>query len=437
MHRVVIVGGGFAGLNAAKRLRGAAADVTLVDRRNFHLFQPLLYQVATAGLSPGDIAFPLRRVLRRQSNARVIVGEMDGLDINRRLLLLKDGEIGYDTLVVATGATHSYFGNPEWARFAQGLKNIEDATEIRGRIYYAFEAAEREADPEKRIAWLTFVVVGAGPTGVELAGALAEIARDTLKDDFRSIRTEESRILLLEASDRVLPVYPPALSHPAELQLLHLGVRTLVGARVTSVDATGLVYERAGIEQHVESHTVLWAAGVKGSAAGAIIARETGTTLDRAGRIPVQPDLSVPGHPEILVLGDLAYIETDGAMVPGNAPAAIQMGQYAARLIRARLESRAIPPFRYFNKGSLATIGRHAAVADFGRVRFSGPIAWLAWLFIHLMYLVGFQNRILVLIQWGFLYFTYNRGARLITGNTAPMSWYSLHAGRSGDSDRK
>ena len=429
-HRIVIVGGGFAGLYAAKALGRVDADVTLVDRRNFHVFQPLLYQVATAGLSPGDIAYPLRLVLRRNANTRVLVGEMIGLDAKGRRVLLRDGEIGYDTLICATGATHSYFGRQDWERLAPGLKTIEDATEIRGRLFFAFEAAEREPDPARRMAWLTFVIVGAGPTGVELAGALAEIANDSLRGQFRSIRPEDARILLLDASERVLPPYPPDLSVQAERQLVELGVRAINHAKVTDIDPDGVTFETNGRTERIESKTVLWAAGVKGSPVGSLVAAETGAELDRAGRVMVLPDLTVPGHPEILVLGDLAHVEQDGGLVPGVCPAAMQMGEYAAKLLDRRLRGGISPPFRYWDKGSLATIGRHAAVANFGRIRFDGPLAWLAWLFIHIFFLIGFQNRFLVMAKWAFQYLTFNRGARLITGDPKPLPKFTLNTQR-------
>jgi len=429
LHRIVIVGGGFAGLYAARAFRNADAGVTLVDRRNFHVFQPLLYQVATAGLSPGDIAYPLRLALRKNRNTRVLVGEMTGLDAVKRKILLRDSEIGYDTLICATGATHSYFGRDDWAHHAPGLKTIEDATSIRGRLFFAFEAAEREPCAERRAPWLTFVIVGAGPTGVELAGALAEIANDSLRGQFRSIHPPDAQVLLVDASDRVLPPYPATLSAQAERQLVQLGVRPIRGCKVIEVDAGGVTLETPAGRQRIESKTVLWAAGVRGSRVGGMIAAATGAELDRAGRVLVAPDLTVPGHPEILVLGDLAHVEHGGKLVPGVCPAATQMGQYAARLVQRRLKGQSSPPFRYWDKGSLATIGRHAAVADFGRIRFGGLLAWLAWLFIHIFFLIGFQNRFLVMAKWAFQYLTFNRGARLITGSLKEMPRFSLNTG--------
>jgi len=415
MHRVVILGGGFGGLYAAKALRRAAVDITLIDRRNFHLFQPLLYQVATGSLSPGEIAAPLRSVLSRQKNTRVLLGNAIDLDVQGRRLILDDGAIPYDTLIVATGARNHYFGHDEWRSSAPGLKTIEEATEIRRKILYAFEAAERETNPARRAEWLTFVIVGAGPTGVELSGALAEIARDTLRHDFRSIRPEESHILLLDAAAHVLPSYPVSLSESAERTLVRIGVRSRLGVKVTCIDPAGVTLEGG---ERIATRTVLWAAGVAASEFGAVLAKCAGAQLDRQGRIMVAPDLTVPGHPEILIVGDLAHLEQDGNLVPGVAPAAMQMGRYAADTIVARLRGRTLGPFHYWNKGSLAVIGRAAGVADFGKLRFSGFPAWFLWLFIHLMYLVQFRNRLIVFLRWGIQFFTFDRGARLITGGT-------------------
>jgi NADH dehydrogenase len=419
-HRVVIVGGGFGGLYAAQSLRRADVDVTLIDRRNFHLFQPLLYQVATGALSPGEIASPLRYVLNRQKNTRVLLGEAVDIDVEHREVLLKDNSrVGYDTLIVATGSTHHYFGHPEWSTLAPGLKTIEDATEIRTRILLAFERAERETDPDERRANLTFVVVGGGPTGVELAGALGEISRDTLRQDFRSINPAEANIFLIEGEPRVLPTYPPELSKAAEDSLIRLGVQTRTGAFVTGIDEHGVTVKAGASEGHIRATTVLWAAGVQASPLGAILAKHTGAALDRAGRIQTQPDLSIAGHPEILVIGDLAGFIQDGQQVPGVAPTAIQQGHYAARVVLKRLRNQPVQPFYYFDKGSLATIGRNHAVAKIGPLKFSGPLAWLAWLFIHLLYIVEFENRLLIAFKWAYDYFTHNRGARLITGEWA------------------
>lgn len=415
-HRVVIVGGGFGGLYAARALGRAPVSVTLIDRRNFHLFQPLLYQVATGGLSPGDIAAPLRHALRKQKNTEVLLAEMNGLDTARKVVITEAGEIPYDSLIVATGATHSYFGHAEWETVAPGLKSIEDATRMRHRMLFAFEAAERETRAELRQRWLTFVIVGGGPTGVELAGALGEVANKTMSEDFRRIRPEEARILLLDAGPRLLQTFPESLSHEAEAALIRLGVRARCGVRVTAIDIDGVSVEASAGAERIEAKTVFWAAGVRASSVGAIIAAQTGVALDRAGRVNVNADLSVGNDTGIYVVGDLADIRQDGKPVPGVAPAAMQMGSYAARNIIARLSNRPVSaPFRYVDKGNLAVIGRAAAVADFGTVHMSGYTAWLAWLFIHLFYIVGFQNRILVFIQWAFHYLTFSRGARLIT----------------------
>jgi len=414
-HRVVIVGGGFGGLYAAKRLGKAAVALTVIDRRNFHLFQPLLYQVATGGLSPGEIASPLRVVLRGHSNTEVLLSEAVDFDIANRRVILADGERPYDDLVIATGATHYYFGHDEWELLAPGLKTVENATEIRSRILLAFEEAEREPDPAQRHAWLTFVIVGGGPTGVELAGALGEIANDTLRRDFRHINPAESRILLLEGTDRVLPSMPPDLSRKAERQLIALGVRPRLGARVVGIDAAGVTIESAGKNEHIAARTVLWAAGVRASGLGRKLAERAGAPLDRAGRVLVEPDLSIPGHPEIHVIGDLASLTQDGKLLPGLAPVAMQQGRYVADLLVRKLRGQATRPFRYFDKGTLATIGRNRAVAQFGRLHVSGFPAWFLWVFVHLMYLVEFENRLLVFVEWVYNYITRNRGARLIT----------------------
>jgi NADH dehydrogenase len=417
MHQVVLVGGGFAGIQAAKALDQAPVELTVLDRHNYHLFQPLLYQVATGGLSPGDIASPIRAVLSRQQNARVLLEEVETFDTAARAVLCSSGaRIPYDTLIVAAGSTHHYFGRPEWEGVAPGLKTVDDATRIRGRILMAFENAEREPNPEVRRAWLTFVVIGAGPTGVELAGTLAEIARDTLRHDFRAINPEESRILLLDAGSRVLSPYTEELSADAANYLIELGVRPMLGCLVTHLTPTSVEWKQSGGTHQVATRTILWAAGVMGSPLAAELARGTGCELDRAGRVRVNADLTVPGHPEIFVVGDMAYVEQDGKPLPGVAPVAMQQGRYAARVIRARLNGASDPDaFRYRDKGSMATIGRHAAVAMVGPLHFSGFLAWLAWLFIHIMYLVGFANRVVVLVRWAVNYLTFNRGARLIT----------------------
>jgi NADH dehydrogenase len=417
-HRVVIVGGGFGGLYAARVLGRAPVSVTVIDRRNFHLFQPLLYQVATGALSPGEIASPLRYILQKYRNTQVLLTEMVDLDAVGRRVILRDGEAPYDDLIVATGATHAYFGHDDWAKLAPGLKTIENATAIRSRLLAAFEHAEREHDPVKRRAWLNFVIVGGGPTGVELAGAIGEIANDTLRHDFRHINPSEAQILLIEGEPRVLPSFPPDLSAKADRQLIKLGVRTREGARVTQIDEDGVTVHGDGRDERIATKTVLWAAGVRASRMGKVLADRAGAQLDRAGRAMVEPDLTIPGHPEIFVIGDLArYTHQGGKPLPGLAAVAMQQGRYVGRLIRDRLEGKtAKRPFHYLNKGSLATIGRNKAVAQFGRLHISGFLAWFTWVFVHLMYLVEFENRLLVLTEWIYNYITRNRGARLITG---------------------
>ena len=415
-HRVVLVGAGFGGLYAAKALKGAPVGLTVIDRRNFHLFQPLLYQVATGSLSPGEIASPIRHVLSGDRHARVWLAEVRDIHVEHRRLLLDAGEIEYETLILATGAHHHYFGHDDWAAVAPGLKTIEDATAIRSRILQAFESAEREPDPDERRAWLTFVIVGAGPTGVELAGALGEIANDTLRHDFRSINPAEASILLLEGGERVLPSFPPDLGKIAELDLVKLGVRSRTGAVVIGLDNGGVTVRAGDRSERIAAKTVLWAAGVQASSLGRILAEHTGAPLDSIGRVIVQPDLTVPGHPEIFVIGDLAnFSHQTGRPLPGVAPVAMAQGRYVARAIRARLRDETMPPFHYVDKGALATIGRNKAVAAFGRLHISGFLAWIVWLFVHLMYLVEFDNRLLVLVEWVYDYVTRNRGARLIT----------------------
>ncbi len=421
-HRVVIIGGGFGGLYAAQALKRAPVDVTLVDRRNFHLFQPLLYQVATGSLSPGDIAAPIRSVLSGQKNTRVLLGTVSDFDPAARRVLLDQGEgLAYDSLIVAAGSQSSYFGHDDSRSFAPSLKTVEEATAIRHKILYAFEAAEREEDPEIRRAWLTFVIVGAGATGVELAGAMAEIARHTLKSEFRRIRPEEAQILILDGSSRVLPVYPEDLSRKAEHSLIKLGVRVRGGVRVIGVDPEGVTFQTNGATDRIRAKTVLWAAGVSASPLGKILAERTGAALDKSGRLKVNPDLTLPGHPEIFVVGDLASLNDEkGHQLPGVAQVAMQGGAYAAKVIRKRIQGEtAIKPFAYFNKGDMAVIGRAAAVANVFGLHVSGVLAWLIWLFIHLMYIVEFQSRVKVFLQWGFQYLTFSRGARLITGAAA------------------
>jgi len=417
-HRVVIVGGGFGGLTLAKKLARAPVEVTLVDRRNFHVFQPLLYQVATGGLSPGDITAALRWILRRQQNTRVWLAEVVDLDVERRRVLLAGGDdIAYDTLVVATGARHHYFGNADrWESLAPGLKTIEDATAIRSRVLAAFESAEREQDPVQREGWLTFAIVGGGPTGVELAGAVAELARDTLRRDFRIIDPTTARILLLEGGDRVLPAYPDTLSAHAERSLARLGVTVRTGTMVREIESgTVRVATRDG-EDSIAARTVLWAAGIQASPLGKLLAERTGASTDKQGRLIVEPSLSLPDHPEIFVIGDLAHFaHQTGEPLPGVAPVAMSQGRYVARVIARRLRAKPVQPYRYRDKGQLATIGRAAAVCDFGWLRLWGYPAWLLWLFVHLMYIVGFENRLLVFVQWAWSYVTRNRGARMIT----------------------
>jgi len=417
-HQVVILGGGFAGLYAAQQLRRAAVDVTLVDRRNFHLFQPLLYQVATGGLSPGDISSPIRRALRMQRNARVLLGEAVSVDAARRFVELRDGEhVPYDTLVVATGARHHYFGKEDWEQRAPGLKSIEDATEMRRRILLSFERAEREKDADARQALLTFVIVGAGPTGVELAGAICELARDTLRHDFRSIDPRDTRVLLVEGADRVLPVYPPDLSAKARKALERLGAEIRLGTLVKDLDEHAVTLESGEQRERVAARCVLWAAGVRASSLTRVLEKQAGATLDRSGRLIVDPDCSLPGHPEIFAIGDIANFSHEGdEPLPGVAPVAMQQGRYVAQTIVRRLAGRDVEPFHYVDKGSLATIGRRAAVADFGRIRFAGFPAWVLWSAVHVFFLIEYENRVLVALRWLWNYVTRNRGTRLITG---------------------
>jgi NADH dehydrogenase len=408
LPRVVIVGGGFGGLTTARALDGSPVQVSLIDRRNHHLFQPLLYQVATAALNPSDIATPIRRVLRKQKNAEVLLAEAKSIDLASKTVHLDVGEVQYDYLVVATGARHSYFGKDEWTPHAPGLKSIGDAVEIRRRVLSAFEYAERETDPEKRRAWLTFVIVGAGPTGVELSGALCEIARHALARDFRRIDPTQAQVVLLEGTDRVLPPYSPDMSAKCQRQLEKLGVDVRTSQKVTGIDDFGVSIG----DKRIETRTVLWAAGVAGSRLG----KTLGVPLDRAGRVIVNSDLSIPGHPEAFVVGDLSSCMQDGKPIPGVAPAAMQGARQTAINILRSIQGEPTVPFRYVNKGSLAAIGRSAAVADLGKFKLSGPVAWLAWLFIHLMFLIGFRNRFIVIFQWAWSFLSYDRGARLITG---------------------
>jgi NADH:ubiquinone reductase (H+-translocating) len=409
LPHVVIIGGGFGGLTAAKALRKARVGVTLVDRRNHHVFQPLLYQVATAGLSPGDIASPIRWILRRQQNLQVLLAEAREIGTARKVVVLDLGELPYDHLIVAPGATHAYFGHDEWADLAPGLKSLDDALRVRRDVLLAFERAERTTDTGERRRLLTFAVVGGGPTGVELAGALSEIARHALRHDFRSIDPSSARLLLLEGGPSILTAFPEDLRAAAMRSLQDLGVEVRLGAVVTQIEPNVVWIG----EERLEAGTVLWAAGVAASPLG----RTLGVGVDRAGRVAVERDLTVPGHPEVYVIGDLALFTHDGAPLPGVAPVAMQQAEHAARNIVRSIDHQSRLPFRYKDLGNLATIGRHSAIADFGRFRFSGWIAWMLWLFIHIMKLTGFRNRLVVLVQWAFAYFTYQRSVRLITGD--------------------
>lgn len=416
IQAVVVIGGGFGGLEAALALARSHARVTLVDRRNFHLFQPLLYQVATGGLSPGDISSPLRGVLKRQRNTTVLMGEVVDILTNPRQVILRDGEIDYDQLVVAAGVSHHYFGNDDWERDAPGLKTIEDALEMRRRILRAFEAAERTHDPMDRAARLTFVIVGGGPTGVELAGAIGELANTTLKNEFRSIDPSQATVYLIEGTGRVLPSYPPDLSRKATRSLDKLGVTTITDALVTSVDSRSVSYTRCQETHRIATRTVLWAAGVQATPLSEILVERTGAQVDRAGRVIVRPNLTIDGFPDIYVIGDLASVmDDDGVPLPGVAPVAMQQGRYVAHRIMGRIPSSL--PFRFRDRGSLAVIGRNAAVIKLGKFRFGGAVAWFFWVFIHIAYLIEYDNRILVLTQWAINYFTRKRGARLITND--------------------
>jgi NADH dehydrogenase len=429
-HRVVVVGGGFGGLQAAQKLVRAPVEITLVDRRNFHLFQPLTYQVATGSLSPGEIAYPLRAIFKRHQNVRVVMAEVSDFDLEGRVLHLRSvagvpapASMPYDTLIVAGGSRYSYFGHEDWSEFAAEVKSLESALLVRGRILSAFEAAEMEPDVNRRASWLTFVVVGAGPTGVEMAGQIAELARDTLRHDFRTIDPRTGRILLVEAAERVLTSFPPSLSARAERSLRRLGVTPLLGRTVVGVDAESVTVDAGGGRtERVPTRTVVWAAGVTASSLASRLGELTGAERDRAGRVTVERDLTLPGHPELFALGDMVRVRgPDGepVVLPGVAPVAMQQGRYAAKVVRDRLRGRQTPAFRYHDKGNLATIGRAAAVADIRGVRLSGLVAWITWLVVHLWYLVGFQNRIVVFIRWSFSFATHGRGQRLITGEAA------------------
>ncbi len=426
-HRVVVVGGGFGGLQAVQKLRHAPVEVTLIDRRNFHLFQPLTYQVATGALSPGQIAYPLRAIFKRARNVRVILGEVHDVDLGAHQVHLRSvagipvpASVPYDTLIVAGGSRYSYFGHDDWQEYAAEVKSLESALTVRSRILSAFEAAESEADPERRAAWLTFVVVGGGPTGVEMAGQIGELARDALPRDYRTSDTRGAHILLVETTDRLLGTFPASLSNRAARSLRHLGVTPMLGSTVVGVDADGVTVSTGHeAEQRIPARTVIWAAGVAAAGLASRLGALTGAELDRAGRVLVEPDLTLPGHPEVLALGDMVRVrgrDGKGMDLPGVAPVAMQQGRYAARVVSGRLNGKPPPPFHYLDKGNLATIGRGSAVADIKGLRLSGFLAWMTWLLVHLWYLVGFENRILVFIQWFFSFATRGRAARLITG---------------------
>src|SRR5215211_769224 len=425
-HRVVVIGGGFGGLQAATHLARAPVELTLVDRRNFHLFQPLTYQVATGGLSPGEVCYPLRAIFKRRPNVRVLLAEVTGFDLGSREVRLSPGagesgptSVGYDTLIVAGGSHYSYFGHDEWQDVAPEVKSLESALAVRARILSAFEAAELEPDDERRRGWLTFVIVGAGPTGVEMAGQIAELARDTLRRDFRAIDPRAGRVLLVETADRVLTSFPPSLSRKAARSLERLGVTPMLERTVVSIeeDAVAIDAPDGGLER-IPARTVIWAAGVAASELATQLAELTGAELDRAGRMTVEPDLTLPGHPDVIALGDMVRVRSkDGTpqTLPGVAPVAMQQGRYAAKLVRARMRGARGAPFSYRDKGNLATIGRASAVADLHLIRLSGFVAWITWLVVHLWYLVGFQNRLLVFIRWSISFFSHGRGARLIS----------------------
>jgi NADH:quinone reductase (non-electrogenic) len=422
-HRVVVIGGGFGGLQAAKHLATAPVDLTIVDRRNFHLFQPLTYQVATGALSPGEVAYPLRAVFRRHRNVRVVMAEVTGFDLEGRRVQLAEGSVPYDTLIVAGGSHYSYFGHDDWRIYAPEVKSLESALATRARLLKAFEDAEIEPDRERRRALLTFVVVGAGPTGVEMAGQIAELARGTLRDEFRSIDSRQSRVVLIETFDRVLTTFPPSLSRKAARSLESLGVTLLLERTVVDIDEQSVTVAASdGATERLPARNAIWAAGVEASSLASQLGELSGADVDRAGRVTVEPDLTLPGHPEVVALGDMVRVRSrDGGLqaLLGVAPVAMQQGRYAAKLVRARLEGQAIGPFRYLDKGNLATIGRARAVADLHAIRLSGFPAWATWLVVHLFYLIGFQNRLIVVIRWFISFATRGRGARLITNTPA------------------
>jgi NADH dehydrogenase len=430
-HRVVVIGGGFGGLQAVAKLARLTVEITLVDRRNFHLFQPLTYQVATGALSPDEVAYPLRAVFKRRRNVRVLLGEVKGVDLEGRTVRVEPGvgegaplTIPYDTLIAAGGSRYSYFGHDEWETYAHEVKSLESALAVRAQILSAFEAAELETDEERRRAWLTFVVVGAGPTGVEMAGQIGELARDTLRRDFRLMNPRDGRVLLLEMADRVLTTFPPSLSEKAARSLDHLGVTPLLSHTVVDIDDRSVTVEAHGGQERIPARTVIWAAGVTAASLARRLGDACGAEVDRAGRVSVEPDLTLPGHPEVLAFGDMVRVRGEDGEVqelPGVAPVAMQQGRYAAKLIKSRLRDRDHAPFRYRDKGNLATIGRARAVADLHAVRLSGFPAWVTWLVVHLWYLIGFQNRLLVMIRWSFSFFTRGRGGRVIEHVDAPQ----------------
>jgi NADH dehydrogenase len=431
MHRVVVIGGGFGGLQAATHLARAPVELTLIDRRNFHLFQPLTYQVATGALSPAEVCYPLRAVFKRRGNVRVMLGEVHGFDLASREVRVESGvgdpsqvSVGYDTMIVAGGSSYSYFGHDDWRGVAPEVKSLESALAVRAQILSAFEAAEMESDAERRRGWLTFVVVGAGPTGVEMAGQIAELARDTMRRDFRSIDPRGGRILLVEIADRVLTTFPESLSRKALRSLEHLGVSPLLGRTVVDIEEEAVTVQSAdGGSERIPARTKIWCAGVTASGLAARLAEQADGELDRAGRVAVEPDLTLPGHPEVFAIGDMVSVRgADGtpSVLPGVAPVAMQQGRYAAKVVRARLSGRSTRPFHYRDKGNLATIGRGRAVADLHVIRLSGLVAWVTWLVVHIWYLIGFQNRLLVILRWAFSFMTRGRGARLITDQPPP-----------------
>ena len=416
LHHVVIVGGGFGGLYAAQTLANSQVKVTLIDKRNFHVFQPLLYQVATGGLSPADISSPIRVIVSRNKNIQVLMGEVLDIDPERQTVKLQDKDIAYDSLIVATGVTHQYFGNEKWEEFAPGLKTIEDALEIRRRIFIAFEAAEKETNPEKHQDWLTFAIIGAGPAGVELAGALAEVAHGTLKEDFRNIDTSKAKIILFSSRDVVLPTYPKKLSLKAQKSLEGLGVTVVTGARAIDIQKDSLTVCIGDKKETFAAKTIVWTAGMKASAMSKILVERTGAKVDRSHRVIVGKDFQLPGYDNIFAIGDLAhYAHQNDKPLPGIAPVAMQEGQYVARLIKTGVQGKSIAPFYYFDSGSLAVIGKHEAVVDLGFMKLTGFLAWSVWMFIHVFYLLEFDNKLIVMIQWAWNYFTFSRGARLIT----------------------